>query len=312
MRSTARRLRVVSFWWVVAILALLVAAPAARAGAPEPPHCPLLSKGRGLDHAIPGTSLVARDPYTGLLPRGGASFSFSVRGPKSALEGLARVEWTVDGVTDRVDDRGPRFSWVASPSQYFSVGGHTVKVTVVPKSGSPASVEFSLTATDCQYLRFVAFPPPAPGKGTTELTWDSAYESDQGPTLTVVAARADRNIVSALPDRVRGRKVGTLTIRRPGRARVQRTLRAPRHGSVLVSGGALRATLHPGAKEFLTVTGLPAGTQSVGVVLRGIGTRLVHSRNACRMALVRGVLWSGRAHGSDVSGGFYPCRPSSV
>ena len=311
MRSTARRLRVVSLWWVVPILALLVAAAAARADAPAPPHCPLLSKGRGLDHAIPGTPLVARDPYAGLLPRGGVSFSFSVRGPKSALEGFARVEWAVDGVTHRVDDHGPPFSWVAYPSEYFPVGGHTVTVTVVPKSGSAASVEFSLTATDCQYLTFVAFPPPRPGKGTTELTWDSAYESDQGPTLTAVAARAERNIVSALPDNVRGRKVGTLTIGRPGHAPVQRILRAPRHGSVLASGGALRVTLHSGAKEFLTVTGLPAGTQSVGVVLRGIGTRLVHSRNACRMALVRGVLWSGRVHGSDVSGGFYPCRPSS-
>jgi hypothetical protein len=312
--------RMLLCWVVLAAAAPAAAAPPAAApgSVPQPPHCPLLARPPARDHAIPGTALVARDPYGGLLARG-RSFDFRVRGPRATLDAVARVEWALDGVTAHVDDRGPSFAWfgfssVPGPALGATqdqggipAGDHTIRVTVVPKSGTPASVEFALTATDCQYVQFQAFLPRAPGVGATELFWDSAFESDAGVALTAVAARGVRNIVSALPAGVRGRAVGTLSLGRPGRPSVRRRLRAPRRGGVLLRDGALRATLRPGAREFLTVTGLPAATQSVSVVLRGPGTRLVHSRDPCRMALVRGVLRAGRARASAVHGGAHAC-----
>jgi len=291
-----------------ALAAVLVATPGAPAATPQPPDCRLLVKLQEKEHALPQTALVARDPSGGLLSRT-RSFTFGVRGPRAALGGLSRVEWALDGVTKHVDDRGPSFQWSGgfAGAQSIPAGDHTLKVTAVPKTGSPASVEFPLAATDCPFVEFQAFPARGPGKGATELSWDSAFQSDSGPPLTAVAARVERNIASALPAGVRGQTVGTLTVERPGKAAIKRRMRAPRNGGVLVREGALAVTLHPGVKEFLTVTGLPAGTQSVRVVLRGPGARLAHAQDPCRKALVRGILRAGTATASEVQGGSYAC-----
>jgi hypothetical protein len=191
---------------ILALVAALSAVPGVAAAGPQPPECPLLSQPTGVDHPLPGTALVARDPYSGLFSRTG-TFRFSVRGPRAALDGVARVMWALDGVTRRVDDRGPSFEWIGSSSSGMPAGDHNVTVTVVPTSGPPVSVEFGLTATDCRYVDFQAFPPRRPGRGTTELLWDSAWESDDGVSLSDVAARAERNIVSALPAGLRGERL---------------------------------------------------------------------------------------------------------
>ena len=50
-------------------------------------------------------------------------------------------------------------------------------------------------------------------------------------------------------------------------------LRVPRTGTTLLRRGSVRVTLHPGARRFLTVAGLPDGTHSISVRLVGRGAR---------------------------------------
>ena len=160
---------------------------------------------------------------------------------------------------------------------------------------------------ECQPADFQAFMPRRVGKGATELYWDSAFQSEDGAVLTSVSAQARRNVVSALPAGVRGKTVGTIAFVRPGLERIEKRLRAPRRGRVLLHSGALRVVLHPGEREFLTVTGLPDGTQAVSVVLRDRGTRLVHAINACKMALARGIMHAGSVRAAETHGGHYAC-----
>src|SRR3954470_17520107 len=112
---------------LVALAALGAATPAGAAGpgdalpagsavpgdaVPQPPDCPLLSPGTAVEHPLGSTGLVARDPYGGRLSRNRLFFDFSVKGPATALDRVARAEWYLDGVLKRSDPtRG--FSWAA-------------------------------------------------------------------------------------------------------------------------------------------------------------------------------------------------------
>src|SRR5690242_19878623 len=90
--------------------ALLITATAATAAVPQPPNCGLLTPRASREYPIPGTGLLAVDPYGGVYSRS-QNFAFRVRGTSEALAGIAQVIWTLDGVKVRVDPTGPRFAW---------------------------------------------------------------------------------------------------------------------------------------------------------------------------------------------------------
>ena len=294
------------------LLVLLVAvasfatAPPAAAGTARTGACGLLERPADREFAIPGMDVRARDPYGGVYSTV-QGFRFDVVGEVDALARVAAVQWALDGVPKRNDDRGPVFEWVNYASVGFTPGEHTVRVTVTPKTGAPAAVEFMITATACSYADFEYTPPPRAGRGTTELVWDSAVDSDRGVALDAVKARAVRNVKVELPDRLRDRTVGTLTIERPGQRALKYSLRLPRTGTVLLHRDGVRVVIRPRSREFLRISGLPGGAQRVRFVLRRHGTRLVHAADPCRMALVRGEMRAGDATAGETHGGHYAC-----
>ena len=88
-------------------------------------------------------------------------FDFSVRGDAA---GVAKVTWAMDGKVVREDPKAP-FEWkgLSGSSTRMPLGDHTITVTVVPASGTPASTDFALTATDCQPATFNAEVPSGAG-----------------------------------------------------------------------------------------------------------------------------------------------------
>jgi hypothetical protein len=233
-------------------LALPAAASAATA---EPASCHLQAPRAAVGHPIPGTNLVARDPYGGLLTRNRLFFDFSVRGDAA---GVAKVQWSLDGTVVREDPTAP-YEWkgVSGSSTRMPAGDHTITVTVVPVSGTPASTSFALTATDCQNATFDV--EVAQRRGPAILSWTSAFEA-QGEPLTGVAAVATKNVAVSLPASLRGRAIGTLGI-----GSKSYTLKG---AATALSRGKLKVSLTPGAKTFLKVSGLPAGAQGVTVKLK--------------------------------------------
>jgi hypothetical protein len=282
---------------VPALLAGALAVPAGAAAQGAPADCHLMSPRASAEHAIPGTGLVARDPYGGLLSRNRLFFDFSVRGPQAALANVAKVTWALDGTVVREDPKAP-FEWkgLSGSSKRMPAGDHTITVTVVPKSGTPASTQFALTATDCQPVSFSAEVPKRSGIAT--FSFDSAFESSNGEPLDAVKVSASTNVATALPARLRGRKAGTLTIDRKSY-----TLRVPRgRGRTLLRRGALQVVLGPGRSGFLNVRGLPEGTQSVQVrLVPGI----VRVRDAGKAFSVRATFVAGSRAATATSGGRY-------
>ena len=198
---------------------------------------------------------MARDPYGGLLPRNRLFFDFSVRG---AATGVAKVTWAMDGKVVREDPTAP-FEWKGlsgSPTR-MPLGDHTITVTVVPASGTPASTEFALTATDCQPATFNA--EVAKRRGPATLVWASAFESS-GEPLTGVAATATKNVTASLPASLRGRAIGTLQV-----GSKSYTLKG---ATTALSRGKLKVSFAPGAKRFLKVSGLPAKAQGITIKLK--------------------------------------------
>ncbi|MES1193881.1 MAG: hypothetical protein ABUM26_06110, partial [Solirubrobacterales bacterium] len=169
-----------------------------------------------------------------------------------------KVTWAMDGKVVREDPRAP-FEWkgLSGSSTRMPVGDHTITVTVVPTSGTPASTDFALTATDCQPATFNA--EVAKLRGPASLVWASAFESS-GEPLTGVAATATKNVTASLPPSLRGRAIGTLQI-----GSKSYTLKGAK---TALSRGKLKVSFAPGAKRFLKVSGLPAKTQQVTVKLK--------------------------------------------
>ncbi len=240
-------LRVLSLSLIAGALALPAAASAA--------DCQLQAPRAAVDHPIAGTKLVARDPYGGLLPRNRLFFDFSVRGNAA---GVAKVTWALDGKVVREDPKAP-YEWkgLSGSSTRMPLGDHTITVTVVPSSGTPASTDFALTATDCQPATFNA--EVAQRRGPATLSWASAFEAT-GEPLTGVAVTATKNVSAAIPASLRGRAIGTLQL-----GTKSYTLKG---ATTALSRGKLKVSFTPGAKRFLKVSGLPARTQGVTVRLK--------------------------------------------
>jgi hypothetical protein len=107
--------------------------------------------------------------------------------------------------------------------------------------------------------------------GGSQLDASSSFESAEGPTMTSVAF-SGTGFATRVPRSSRGHDAGTLTVSggERGAGRSYR-LRVPRSGTTLLRRGSLRDVLHPGARRFLTVTGLPTGIRSASVRLVGRG-----------------------------------------
>jgi hypothetical protein len=240
-------LRVLSLSLLAGALALPAAASAA--------DCQLSAPRAAVDHPIAGTGLVARDPYGGLLPRNRLFFDFSVRGETA---GVAKVTWAMDGKVVREDPRAP-FEWkgLSGSSTRMPLGDHTITVTVVPASGTPASTDFALTATDCQPATFNA--EVAKRRGPATLVWESAFESS-GEPLTGVAVTSTKNVSASLPASLRGRAIGTLRI-----SSRSYTLKGAK---TALSHGKFTVSFTPGAQRFLKVSGLPSKVQQVTITLK--------------------------------------------
>jgi hypothetical protein len=276
---------------LLATFALLAIAPAGAAAAgPQPPDCPLYAPRNAVDHriALPnGATVVARDPYGGLLPRNRLFFDFSLRkrAGGGAPPGVAEVTWALDGKVVRTDPKPP-YEWkgLSSSNSRMPAGDHQITVTVAPTGGgSPVSTSFALTATDCQpasaFVQIDERLGPH-GRRASQLDASSAFESDDGPTMTSVAFSGS-GFAARLPRALGGRDAGTLVI--DGSARGSFRLTIPRRGTTLLHSGSLRVTLRPGARRFLTVAGLPGGVHQVSVRLRARGLFVKHrvARNRC-------------------------------
>jgi hypothetical protein len=264
--------------------AALVPAATSAAG-PQPPDCPLLAPRKAVDHPLTlpdGTKVVARDPYGGLLSRNRLFFDFSVRRPVAggAPGGVAEVTWALDGTVVRTDPKPP-YEWkgVSGSNRRMPVGDHQITVSVAPAGGgTPAATTFAITATDCQPATAFASIDESLGGGAhpvggSQLDASSSFESADGPTMTSVAF-SGAGFATRVPRSSRGHDAGTLTVSGGDRgAGKSYRLRVPRSGTTLLRRGSLRVVLHPGAKRFLTLAGLPDGIRSTSVRLVGRGAR---------------------------------------
>jgi hypothetical protein len=281
----------------VAALALPAAAAAAAAAvdAPATP-CALWAPRAAVEHAIPGTKLVARDPYGGRLARNRLFFDFTVRGAKADLANVAGVSWALDGTVVRTDPGVP-FEWKgqSGSAKRMPAGDHTIAVTVTPRDGGPvATTSFSLTADDCQPAGFSAFP--ARVRDAT-FTFESAIEGGEGPDITGVSMTRKANVAVVIPRALRGRRIGTLKLLGDDGMRKTYTLKG---AATALGRDGVRARLVPSAQRFLQVTGLPAGVRMVELAL---DHRVVGPRAAKQTFLVTGTVIAGGARASMVSGG---------
>jgi hypothetical protein len=283
----------------LAVLAAVVpaAATASPAAGPQPPTCPLMGARQSVDHPLTlpdGTKVVARDPYGGLLARNRLFFDFSVREPgKRTPSGIAEVTWSLDGKVVRTDPKPP-YEWkgLSGSDRRMPAGEHQITVSVMPAGGGSAvSTTFAITATDCQpATAFVSIDESLGGgkhpAGGSQLNASSSFESSQGPTMTSLKFTGS-GFATRIPSATRGHDAGTLTLSNGGRSERSYHLRVPRSGSTLLHRGSLRVTLHPGAKRFLTVSGMPDFARTASIRLTGRGARGLFvkratSGNRCR------------------------------
>jgi hypothetical protein len=181
---------------------------------------------------------------------------------------------------------------------------------VTPAGGGAAvSTTFALTATDCQPASANAFVDEdirTRGSSThgSVLYASSAFEGGEGPAMRSFAFLGN-GVSARIPAAARGLVAGKL---QAGRTY---TLRVPRTGTTLPRRGALRVVLHPGARGFLTVSGLPAGVREATLRLDGRGggrllrahrtsPRSCHYSTAAVIGAVGGA--SVRVKGDTVSG----------
>jgi hypothetical protein len=306
-------------------LGLAALAPAAAAAAgPQPPDCTLYAAHAASEYPLTmpdGSKVVARDPYGGLLARNRLFFDFSLskpgRGGRPA--GVAQVTWALDGKVVRTDAKPP-FEWkgLSGSDRRMPAGDHQITVAVTPVGGGAAvSTTFALTATDCQPASANAFidEDMRTSKSRTHgsvLYASSAFEGGEGPTMGAFAFLGN-DVTARIPAAARGRAAGSLHVDVDVGGRTGRTytLRVPRTGATLLRRGALRVVLHPGARRFLTVSGLPTGVREATLQLtgRGGGQLLRAHRTSSRTchystAAVIGAAGGGsvRVTGDTVSG----------
>jgi hypothetical protein len=290
---------------MLGVAAALVPTGAAGAG-PQPPDCPLMAPRKAVDHPLTlpdGTKVVARDPYGGLLSRNRLFFDFSVRRPAAggAPGGVAEVTWALDGTVVRVDPKPP-YEWkgLSGSDRRMPAGDHQITVSVAPAGGGAAvSTAFALTATDCQPAAAFASIDESLGAGKhpiggSQLDASSSFESTEGPAMTSVAF-SGTGFSTRVPRSSRGHDAGTLTVTGSDRgAGRSYRLRVPRAGTTLLRRGSLRVTLHPRARRFLTVAGLPDGTHAISVRLVGRGARGLFAKrptgaNRCRYSTTAAI-----------------------
>ncbi|HEY7620181.1 MAG TPA: hypothetical protein VH834_10430 [Solirubrobacteraceae bacterium] len=302
---------------LLCLLCLAALAPAgASAAGPQPPNCPIYAPHAAVEHSLTlpnGTELIARDPYGGLLPRNRLFFDFTVQkaGGGRGPQGVAQVTWALDGKVVRTDPTAP-YEWkgVSGSSRRMPAGDHQITVTVTPSGGgAPVSTTFALTATDCQPAgTFANLDVNLPGNSKghapevrgSELDAWSAFESDDGPTMRSVTFLGS-GVRARIPSAARGRAAGTL------KTDTGRTyhLRVPRRGTTLLRHGSLRVVLHPGAKRFMSVSGLPSGVHTVMLRLVGRGGDVLalHHTSARTCVYVTRAQISGPDGSVQVDGG---------
>ena len=246
--------------------------------------CPLFATGPAQEHPIQvpgGPALTARDPYGGTLSRNRLFFDFSLRGDVTQVQ---RAEWALDGKVVRSDDRAP-FEWKgqSGSQKRMPAGEHTITVTAFTAAGQ-ASTDFKLTATDCQAAGAQLEIPRRPG--TTTLSASAAAEPAKvSPPFDGVRFTATKNVVA------RGKARGTLQV--DGKRY---------RFSGALERGKLRLAFHPGAKRFLTVTGLPKGAKRVTVTVEHGAVRL---RDAGQAFRVDATLTGGGDSATVRTGGRY-------
>lgn len=251
--------------------------------------CPLFATGPAQEHpiALPGgDAIVARDPYGGTLARNRLFFDFSLQGDTARV---AKAQWALDGNVIRTDDRAP-FEWRAQSGskRRMPAGEHTITVTAFTAGGAQASTQFKLTATDCQNAGADVFLPRRPG--TARLGASSTGEPPPSyPPFQTLSFTARQNVA------VHGRARGTLDVVTASGTRHYRFSNGLRRGG-------LRLAFHPGAKRFLTVTGLPKGTRSATVHLTGGVVRIVQPTHLWR---IDATLTGGGNTATVPSGGAY-------
>lgn len=293
-RMSSSRTIIVAITVVAACMLSGLAVASASAAGPQPPNCSLVAAGPATDHALTlpgGEDVVVRDPYGGLLPRTSLFFDFTVRAAGGGKpSGVASVTWSLDGELKRTDATAP-FEWkgVSGSNSRMPAGDHEVSVAVTPAGGgAPVLTSFALTATDCPPASTFNEIGLSPGIAGSRLYAASAGNSTSGPTFNAVTF-GGQGVTARIPAAARGLRAGQLVYSSgnaidargaaKGGARHTLALRVPRAGTTLDSHGAIRVVLHPGAKSFLTVTGLPAGTREVQVRLQGAGgARLLSAR----------------------------------
>jgi hypothetical protein len=187
------------------------------------------------------------------------------------------VTWALDGTVVRTDAKPP-YEWkgLSGSDRRMPAGDHQITVAVTPVGGGAAvSTTFALTAADCQPASANAFidEDMRTSKARTHgsaLYASSAFEGGEGPTMGSFAFLGN-GVSARIPAAARGRAAGSLHVDVGGRAGRTYTLRVPRTGATLLRRGALRVVLHPGARRFLTVSGLPTGVREATLQLVGRG-----------------------------------------
>ena len=225
----------------VALLAALLALPAAASPAPAPnaPCAAIVGPGRAVELPVqvaPGLTVRVRDPYGGVIARNRLFVAFSIRYVNSADRArVASVTWTLDGAAPRRDEGGR--DQLLAPSRMYTAGQHVIGVRIAPVGGgAPVEAELQVTATDCQLASLVQRPR---AEGGLEVALASG-----GPGLHSIELR-------------------------PGSGRFGRP-RGGRVGTVGLPGGrnrALRASALSRSRRSLRISGLPHGTSAVRVRL---------------------------------------------
>lgn len=226
----------------VALLAALLALPAAASAAPAPnASCAaIVAPRRPIELPVqvaPGLTVRVRDPYGGVIARNRLFVAFSVRYARAADRArVASVTWTLDGQAPRRDEGGR--DQLLGPSTMYAAGLHVVGVRIAPLGrGAPVEAELQVMATDCPLASLTRLPDPRGG-----LAVDVA---SGGPALRAIELTPGSGRFGV----PRGGLLGTVAVLPGGR---QRSLRA---GALSRGGRALR------------ISGLPPGTTAVRVRL---------------------------------------------
>ena len=226
----------------VALLAALLALPAAASAAPAPnaPCAVIVAPGRAIELPVqvaPGLTVRVRDPYGGLIARNRLFVAFSIRYANPADRArVASVTWTLDGQPRRAATRAGAISCSRRRRCTRPAGTSSACASSRWAAARAVEAELQVTATDCQLASLAPLPDARGG-----LAVDVA---SGGPALRTIALTPGSGRFGA----PRGGRLGTVGAARRTRAHAARP--ALRRG-----GRALR------------IEGLPPGTTTVRVRL---------------------------------------------